>query len=141
MSAFRGFGFGQVTATLLPVGISIASGIGITIDGAGLAIVAGVRRYIEIPYACIINRVTFIADQTGSIVCDIWKDTYANYPPTVADSITASAIPTITNGIKSQDSTLTGWSTVISAGDILGFNVNSSSTLTVAYLILKVTRT
>jgi hypothetical protein len=114
--------------------------VGITIDGGGSAITTGVKGYIEIPYACTINRVTMLADQTGSIVVDIWKAAYASYPPTVANTITASAIPTITTATKSQDSTLTGWTTSVSAGDILGFNVNSATTITRLNLILKVTK-
>ena len=93
---------------------------------------------MRIPFACTINRVTMMADQSGSIVVDIWKDTYANFPPTDADSITASAPPTISSAQKSQDSTLTGWTTSISAGDFLAFNVDSCSTITRVTISLKV---
>ena len=78
----------------------------------------------------IITSWTLVADQTGSIVIDLWKDTYANFPPTVADSITGSAKPTLSSAVKNQSSTLTGWTTGISAGDIIRFNVDSASTLT-----------
>jgi hypothetical protein len=81
-----------------------------------------------------------LADQSGSIVVDIWKDTYANYPPTVADTITASAKPTISSATKGQSSTLTGWTTTIAAGDILAFNVDSITTCQRVTLSLKVTR-
>jgi hypothetical protein len=81
-----------------------------------------------------------VADQSGSIVVDIWKDTYANFPPTVADSITGSADPTITTATKGQSSTLTGWTTTITAGDILRFNVDSVTTIQRVTLALKVTR-
>jgi hypothetical protein len=130
-------GSSKFTASTNPL---IAS-VGITIDGGGSAITTGVKGYIEVPYACTINQVTLLADQSGSCVIDIWKDTYANYPPTVADTITASAKPTISAATKSQDATLTGWTTSISAGDILGFNVDSASTVTRVHLILKVTKT
>ena len=82
-----------------------------------------------------------LADQSGSAVVDIWKDTYASYPPTGADSITASAKPTISAATKSEDATLTGWATSISAGDTLRFNVDSASTITRLTLILTVTKT
>lgn len=114
--------------------------IGITIDGGGSAITTGIKGFIEIPFACTITRVTMLADQSGSAVVDIWKDTYANYPPTDADSITASAVPTISTATKSQDSTLTGWTTSVSAGDIIGFNVDSASTITRLTITLKTTR-
>jgi hypothetical protein len=109
------------------------------IDGGGSAITTGVKGYLEIPFACTINRVTLLADQSGSIVVDIWKDTYANYPPVDGDSITASAVPTISSATKSQDTSLSGWTTAISAGDILGFNVDSISTCTRVTVSLKVT--
>ena len=82
-----------------------------------------------------------LADASGSIVVDVWKDTYANFPPTDADSITASAPPTISAATKSQDSTLTGWTTAIAAGSILRFNVDSAATVTRVTVSLKVTRT
>lgn len=109
------------------------------IDGGGSAITTGVKGFLEIPFACTINQVTMLADQSGSIVVDIWKDTYANYPPTDADTITASAVPTITTATKSQDATLTGWTTAITAGDILGFNVDSCTSITRVTISIKVT--
>lgn len=120
---------------------ALISSTGISIDGGGSAITTGIKGDILVPFAATITQVTLLADQTGSIVVDIWKNTYASYPPTVANTITASAIPTISATNKSQDSTLTGWTTSISAGDTLRFNVNSASTITRVTLILKLTRT
>jgi len=114
--------------------------IAFIIDGGGSAITTGVKGDLEIPFACTINQATMLADQSGSIVVDIWKDTYANFPPTDADSITASAPPTISAATKSQDSTLTGWTTAIAAGSTLRFNVDSAATITRLTLSLKVTR-
>jgi hypothetical protein len=118
-----------------------AGSIGITIDGAGSAITTGVKGYLEIPFDYTITQATLTADQSGSIVVDVWKDTYANYPPTDLDSITASAPPTITAAVKSQDSTLTGWTLTGAKGDVLGFNVDSITTITRATLTLQVTKT
>lgn len=120
---------------------SNVTAIPFVIDGGGSAITTGEKGHLEIPFACTIERVTMMADQSGSIVVDIWKDTYANSPPTDADSITASAPPTISSAQKSQDSTLTGWTTSIAAGDFLAFNVDSCSTITRVTLSLKVTKT
>jgi hypothetical protein len=116
------------------------SGISIFIDGGGTEILTGLKMYVEIPFKCDIDRNTVLPDQSGSIVFDIWKDTYANYPPVVGDSICASAKPTVSSGTKSQDSTLTGWTTAIAAGDILAFNVDSVTTITFCTLALKFTR-
>lgn len=111
--------------------------ISYAIDGGGGVIQTGVRGDLEVPFNCTIIGVTAIADQSGSIVVDIWKDSYANYPPVNADSITASAPVTISSDTDSQDTTLTGWTTAISAGDILRFNVDSCSTITRCTISLK----
>lgn len=124
---------------LMFVGDSVGA-ITIIIDGGGSAITTGVKGHLEIPFACTINRATLLADQSGSIVIDVWKDTYANFPPDNADSITASAPPTLSSAQKSQDTTLSGWTTSITAGDILAFNVDSCSTITRVTLSLKVTK-
>lgn len=100
------------------------------IEGGGAPITTGQKGYIDVNFAGTITSVIALADQTGSIVVDVWKDTLANYPPTDADSITASAPITLSSAIKAQDSTLTGWTTSIAAGDVLGFNVDSASTIT-----------
>jgi hypothetical protein len=122
-----------------PVAATYAD-IAMVIDGNGSPITTGIKGDIEIPFACTINAATLLADQTGSVVVDLWKDTSANYPPTGADSICASAKPTLSSAIKSQDSTLTGWTTSIAAGDIIRVNVDSASTVTRVTLSVKVTR-
>lgn len=99
--------------------------ISFIIDGGGSAITTGQKGHLEIPFKCEIQRMTILANQSGSIVVDIWKDTYANFPPTDADSITSATPPTIAAGTKAQDSTLTSWTKAIAAGDILSFNVDS----------------
>src|SRR5262249_31149375 len=102
----------------------VLADIAFIIDGGGSVITPGVKGDLDIPFPCTINQAVLLADQSGSIVIDIWKAPYASYPPTVANSIVASAPPTISSGIDSKDSTLTGWSKTINAGDILRFNVN-----------------
>lgn len=108
------------------------------IDGGGVAITTGIKGDIEVPFACTIVRSTLLADQSGSIVVDVWKDSYANFPATDADSITASAPPTISTATNSQDTTLTGWTTSLAKGDILRFNVDSCTSITRATLSLLV---
>jgi hypothetical protein len=120
---------------------ALTTSLTFVIDGGGAAIATGIKGDLEVPFACTINQATLLADQSGSIVVNIWKDTYGNYPPTVDDKITASAPPTISTATKSQDSTLTDWTTAISAGDILRFNVDSCTTIQRCTLSLKVTRT
>lgn len=113
----------------------------LALDGGGDPITTGIKADLYMNLACTITSAVLLADQTGSIVIDIWKDTYANYAPTDADSITASAPPTISSATKSKDTTLTGWTTAIAADTTLRFNVDSCSTITRAVLVLTVTLT
>jgi len=128
---------GTTTLNVTELGAGV---IGWIIDGSGSAITTGIKGDLEIPFACTIQRATLLADQTGSIVIDIFKDSFANFPPTVADTITAAAKPTLSAEIKSQDSTLTGWTTAVSAGDILRFNVDSVATITRVEVSLKIVK-
>jgi hypothetical protein len=121
--------------------LPLVSALSVVLDGGGAAITTGVKLDIEVPFACTITANRLFADQSGSIVIDIWKDTYANFPPTVADTITASAKPTLSAASKSQDTTLTGWTTAIAAGDVLRFNVDSAATVTRVTLSLTISRT
>lgn len=112
--------------------------VGITIDGGGSAITTGVKGYIECPIAGTITGWTVLGDQTGSIVIDVWKDTYANYPPTVADTIAGADKPTISASNKGQNLTLSAWTTSVAVGDVFGFNVDSAATLTRVTLIIRI---
>lgn len=100
------------------------------IDGGDSEIADGQKGHLDIPFDCTITGWTLLADQSGSIVIDVWKDTYANFPPTVADNITGSEKPTLSSVQKNQDTNLTTWTTSVSAGDILAFNIDSCTTVT-----------
>lgn len=110
------------------------------IDGGGSAISTGVKGSFSVPFACRIDKVTLLADQTGSAVVDIWKDTYSNYKPTELDSITALSKPTLSSAIKYQDSTLKSWIRTVAANDVITFNVDSAATVTRLTISLTVTR-
>jgi predicted P-loop ATPase/GTPase len=91
-----------------------------------------------VPYACTIQSVELVADQSGSIVIDVWRDSYQNFPPVAGDSIAGSAKPTLSSAQKSQNTTLSGWTTTLTEGQYLAFNVDSASTVTRVVLTLKV---
>jgi hypothetical protein len=123
---------------------AVVVGVNFVIDGIGAEITPGIQGYIEMPFAGTITQATLLADQTGSIVVDIFKSTYADFDPTTTpdadDKITASAPPTITTAKKAQDSTLTGWTTAVAAGDVLAVNVNSVTTIERCTLSLLITK-
>jgi len=110
----------------------------IVIDGAGVAITSGIKADIILPFAGHFTSWTLLADVTGSIIVDLWRDTYSNFPPTVADAITGSEHPTLTSGTSSTGSTLAGWTTGFAKGDVLRVNVDSATSVTRVTLTLAV---
>lgn len=121
---------------------TITRTVGVVIGDGTNVISLGVAGFVSCPVAGTITKVRLLssdaATTSGSIVVDVWKDTYANYPPVNADSITSAAPPTISAATKSEDSTLTGWTTFVAAGDVFGFNVDSVTSLTRVTLELTV---
>jgi hypothetical protein len=86
-------GMGGFVIDVIPAtAVAATSTLEYVIDGAGSTITTGLKGWIEVPYACTITRATLLADQTGSIIVDIYRCTYAAYaPPThpvSADKIT-----------------------------------------------------
>lgn len=113
-------------------------------DGTNV-ITTGTKGYGRSPWAGTITKATVLETSAtpvaGSIVLDVWKDTYANWPPANGDSITASAKPTLSTASKSEDATLTGWTTSVAAGDTFGFEVESITSCKRVLLLIEVTLT
>lgn len=106
--------------------------VNVVIDGGGVAITTGIKLDAAMP-ACTITEARLLADQSGSIAVSLWKDSYSNFPPTVADLIDTFSITTAT---KSEE---TGLSLSVTAGDIIRFNVDSCTAITRATLELLIT--
>jgi len=119
---------------------TIATGITATFDGNGSPIVAGSKIYFSVPYAMTVTSWTIIADTVGSVIIDVWKSTYSSYPPVLGGSITGSQKPTLSSANKNQNLNPNTWTTTISAGDCLIFNVDSASTVTKVELTITGTR-
>lgn len=109
------------------------------IDGGGSAITTGEKAWMRVPYACTITGWEITADVSGSIVIDVWKDTYANFPPTVADTIAGTEKPTLSSQTKNQDLSLSTWTTSVTAGDYIKIKVDSVATVTRVVLNILVT--
>lgn len=120
---------------------TLTSVVGLFADGGGSVLTTGRKAgYIRMPYAGIITSWTLLADVVGDIVLDVWKRAYASFPPTVADTITAAAKPTISANNKASGSP-TGWTTTFTADDVFAFSIDSVSTITQITLELKTERT
>lgn len=111
----------------------------VTIDGNGSAITTGDKKvYIRVPFDFELNGWEIVADQSGSIVFDIWKDTYANFPPTVADTIIGGGgtKPTLSAAQKATSGNIDFYTTDWLEGEYIEVNVDSVSTVTKVNLFL-----
>jgi hypothetical protein len=102
--------------------------VGISIDGGGSVPATGIKGYVICPFAGTIIGWNIVGDATGSAVVDVYKIAYGATLPT--SSIAASAKPTLSSAKINNDSTVTGWTTAVTANDIFGFNLDSISTIT-----------
>ena len=109
--------------------------INAVIDGGGAVISTGVKGDLVIDFACTITKWTLLADQSGSITVNLWRDSYANFPPTSGDVIGS---PAIAGAAKAQSGAVS-WA--VAAGDTLRLNVASAATIQRCTVALTVVRT
>jgi len=125
--------------------LSTKSGsFGVIFDGNGSVITANYSAFVTIPYAgTITGWEIFSIDNTdgtalsGSVVIDGWKDTYANFPPTVADTIWGGSKPTLSTASKNQ---ATGLSIAVAANDGFTFHVDSATTCKYVILVIYIAK-
>ena len=129
---------GQAKANASVGTSTIKRAITLVLDGGGQAITTGIKADVRVPYSGTITGWEIISSVSGSIVIDVWKDTYANFPPTVADTIAGTEKPTLSSASKNPDTTLSTWTTSVTAGDWIRFNVDSASTVTRVALSIQV---
>lgn len=124
---------------------SVVSGsITITFDGQGGVLTTGQKGgFVPIPYSGTITGWTILSTNgttgaalSGSITVDSWKSTYASFPPTVANTIWGTK-PNLSSQSKN---TASGLSIAVTAGDEIGFNVDSATTCVFVTLTLFITK-
>lgn len=118
---------------------TVNAAVGCVFDGASSVLEVGRFVDVPVPYNCTIQAAEMLVDTSGgTLTVEVWKDSYANFPPTVADKINASAPIGVSGTNKSLDTTLTGWSLTLVAGDILRFVITVATVVTKATVFLKV---
>jgi hypothetical protein len=102
------------------------------------SVVAGTVSYVRVPYGGTIRSWSLVATVASTATFDIWKLNAAL--PTVTNTITASAKPSLTTATTNFSATLTGWTTAVTAGDVFGFRLDTltSGTPTSITLVLNV---
>lgn len=110
--------------------------INYVLDGGGTLVPSGSAGYVCIPFTAKIKKVTALGNNTGSLMLNLIKMTYASYG-------VGSVIGTVSiaNAKASTDSTLTGWTTALAADDIVEYSLLAvTSGITRATVCLQVTK-
>lgn len=98
--------------------------VNFVLDNGSFDITAGSKGYLNIDVTGEIESWTLVSETVGSIVIDIKKTTYSNFPNGFT-SIVGSEYPILSSQNKNKDEDLTTWTKRITAGDILDFEVLS----------------
>jgi hypothetical protein len=124
---------GTLAAARLPSNTKVRS-FGTTFgDTGGSALTSGSVVYFTIPYTCTISAWNATVD-AGTVTFDVWKIATGTAIPTVANTITASALPAISTGTAKHSTTLTSWTTSVAANDIVGIQLKTVATAKYAEL-------
>jgi hypothetical protein len=119
--------------------------LGLAINGNGSVITTGTKQYLRVPYNCIITSYEVVIDPPGAIEMGIYKSTFETFPPTT--SIKSIAGPAASlgagdGGIRRRGTNLASenWTTALTAGEYLRFDVTLVENATAAALTLTTLR-
>tara|TARA_B100000683_G_scaffold85307_1_gene84242 strand:- start:54 stop:728 length:675 start_codon:yes stop_codon:yes gene_type:complete len=105
------------------------------IDSGSLPMQVGDKGSLTIDVTGVIENIRVLSDQTGDIVFDISKTTFADFPN--FNSITSGNRVQLINTNKYFDDVLNNWTSTITAGDILRFDVISVNNIRRVLISLK----
>lgn len=115
---------------------------GISINNGSNVITLGQKGFVKMPYSGFITEWAIMSNMTGNTVIDLWKDSFASFPPTSSDSVVNGNYLTLSNQQINSSNNLVGWTTTsFLAGDVFTFNVLSADTITNLNLTINVTKT
>lgn len=110
--------------------------INYVVDYGSSPINVGDKGSLAIDVTGVIESWVLVADQIGSLVLDIRKASYADYPNVT--TICGGTRPSLVNQNKNTSSNLGTWNKVLNAGDILNYNVISVTGINRFSIALKV---
>lgn len=94
---------------------------------------------IRVPRNCLLKEVTIMGlVSAGTCTVDIWKAAFGSFPPTLGGDITGGTPPIIASGNTYSNSTLSGWTKLFLAGDVLRFHLVACSIFTSLTVLLRV---
>jgi hypothetical protein len=96
----------------------------------------GAKGLKTVPYLGTIIGWKLVADTATSTVVDLWKSNGSI--PTISDTITGTAKPTLSAAQLATSTTLTGWTTSVSPDDVFLLYVDSNTVATYISLELDI---
>jgi hypothetical protein len=122
---------GAVVCASDGAGNTLIHTFGCTFDGGGSTITADSKCYSRIPVGGTITGWSIVAvGSSPTATIDVWKVASGTALPTNTETITAGAEPALATGNALKSTTLTGWTTSVTANDIAGFNVDAVANAT-----------
>lgn len=116
-----------------PIGASFGS-----FQSGATALSGSLTACVPTYYTGTIQSVELISDVSGSVTVDVKTVAHSSWTGTAsATSITASAIPALSSAARYTDSTLTGWTTSVTAGTDFCFVLTSPTTVAGVTISLK----
>lgn len=107
-------------------------------DGGGSALTGPQTSCSHVNYAGTINQIVMVADVSGTATVQVETVSYASYTGPSSASDISSGGETMTSAVKKKDSTLTGWTTSLSADTVVCVVLTSPATLTKLSVDVKV---
>jgi hypothetical protein len=104
----------------------------------------GTTGYAQVPYNGTITGWTLVSTSaSGSCTVTVFKDTFANYPPTSPTDNIFTVQPALVSQIKNQDlaPTFLGSQATVVAGDWIGFTISGVALVSWVNLTLSITKT
>lgn len=132
----------SVTATLASnFKVGSCGAIFTTVSGV---VTNGTTAYAQVPYNGTITGWTLVStNASGSCTVTVFKNTYANYPPTSPTDNIFTVQPALVSQIKNQNlsPTFVGSQATVAAGDWIGFTISGVSLVSWVNLTLLITKT
>lgn len=109
-------------------------------DGSGNAISVPKTQDVYLPSNGSMTGWYIMADTDTNATIDLWIDTFANYPPTVADTICGGNYISLSAADSNSDTTLTSWNKYFLSGRTMRANLSACSAATKLTLVITYTK-
>jgi hypothetical protein len=121
-----------------------AGSCGVIFTAVSGVITNGTTGYAQVPYDGTITGWTLVSTSaSGSCTVTVFKDAFANYPPTSPTDNIFTVQPALVSQIKNQNlsPTFVGSQATVAAGDWIGFTISGVALVSWVNLTLSITKT